>query len=114
MNDWLTTVAALAGTLFAGVGLELVKRWLARSSDKAAADAAIRGEYKEVIQDKRQDAMELKQDIENAEKKIAALEKDIAEWREKYYKAYEAKIETLSKLKVLEERIIRYEKQHNE
>lgn len=113
MNDWLTTLAALLGTVFAGAGLKLVERWLSRSSDKAQIDKDIRGEYKDVIQDKRQDALDLKKDLEAAKAEIDALEKELSEWKDKYYKSYEEKLEVLSRLKILEERFIRYEQQQN-
>ena len=105
MNDWMTAAFTLAGTMFAGVGLKLVERWIARASEKSKVDAELRGEYKESIQDKKADIISLKVDLERASKEIDKVEAEVISWREKYYSELEAKIELVNRLKALERRI---------
>ena len=105
MNDWLTAAFTLAGTLFAGVGLKLVERWITRASEKSRVDAELRGEYKGMVQDKKADIIELKLDLEKARQEIDKHEEEVIRWREKYYEEWEVKVELLNKLKALESRI---------
>lgn len=105
MDDWVTAAFTLAGTMFAGVGLKLVEKWITRASEKGKVDAELRGEYKESIQDKKADILELKVDLEKARKEIDKHEEEVIRWREKYYEEWAAKVELLNRLKTLESRI---------
>jgi phosphoglycolate phosphatase-like HAD superfamily hydrolase len=80
LGDSGTTIAALVGTLFAGAGLEIIRKVLAKSKEREDSATAMRKELKD-------DIVAIKAEMEKAVK-------EIDQWRQRYYRVYEAYIMT--------------------
>ena len=78
ISEYATPLIALVGTLFGGAGLEFIRRWLGKAKEKDDTATNLRNEL-------RIDLRQLKQDME-------ALEKEVTEWRDKYYALLEDKM----------------------
>lgn len=66
---------ALLGTLFGGVGLEVIRRALAKSKEKEDSATAMRNE--------------LRTELTSLKAEMSAVEKELDLWRQKYYELYE-------------------------
>lgn len=93
---------ALVGTLFGGVGLKLVEKWLNSAKEKADAGTAIRDELRLEIQS-------LRDQLNKSEAEESRLEAELERWRNLYYdlkveqiKNVSALTQALSKLKDLD------------
>jgi uncharacterized protein involved in exopolysaccharide biosynthesis len=75
ISDWLVPVLTCIGTIFAGAGLKWVESKLKAAKEKDDTATTLRNEL-------RSDLTALK--AENQQH-----EKEISEWREKYYKEFE-------------------------
>lgn len=62
---------ALAGVIFGGVGLEVVRKWLSRSKEKDDSAATFR--------------TELREEVKNLREELRKVEDDLDKWRGKYY-----------------------------
>lgn len=66
---------ALAGTIFGGVGLEVIRRALAKSKEREDSATALRNE--------------LRAELTALKAETAAVEKELDHWKQKYYELYE-------------------------
>ena len=80
IGDYGIPLIALIGTLFGGAGLEFIKRWLAKAKEKDTTATDLRNEL-------RGDLTELKKELE-------AVEKEVTEWKNRYYDVMEKKMMT--------------------
>lgn len=103
-GEWVTALITMIGTVFAGFGLKMVDAWLSRAATKKKVDNELRDEYRNTIIDKRQDIVDLKQDLEDAKREIDQLEAEVVAWKEKYFEEMNAKMEIMTKLRILEGR----------
>ena len=62
---------ALAGAVFGGAGLEIVRKWLARSKEKDDTATQFRAE--------------LREEVKNLREELRKVEDDLDKWRAKYY-----------------------------
>lgn len=86
MLDWnniLISIIALLSAAISTIGLKLVERWLNKSKDKDSSQLEMRNEL-------RTDIASKVEEIERLKAEIAAMEKEIDEWRKKYYEIVEA------------------------
>jgi hypothetical protein len=74
-SDYAIPIFALIGTIFGGAGLEFVKRWLGKAKDKDDTATELRNEL-------RGELTALKQEL-------AGVEKELDEWKQKYYDVVE-------------------------
>jgi len=75
LGDYAVPLMALIGTLFGGAGLEFIRRWLGKAKEKDDTATALRQELRTELT-----AMKVEQ---------AALEKELDEWKQKYYDVVE-------------------------
>jgi hypothetical protein len=66
---------ALAGTIFGGVGLEVIRRALAKSKEREDSATALR--------------VELRGELTALKAETAAVEKELDHWKQKYYELFE-------------------------
>lgn len=66
---------ALAGTIFGGAGLEIIRRSLAKSKEREDSATALRNE--------------LRGELTSLKSEMAAVEKELDLWRQKYYELFE-------------------------
>lgn len=86
MFDWnnvLISVIALLSAAISTIGLKLVERWLNKSKDKDSSQLEMRNEL-------RTDLASRTDEVERLKAEATALEKEIDEWRRKYYEIVEA------------------------
>lgn len=82
---------ALVGTIFGGVGLKLVERWLGRS--------------KERVDDATQIRDELRIEINSQRDEIKNLEAEVNRWRQEYYNLRDQHVKVQTELQIALERI---------
>ena len=90
-----TAILALLGTIFAGVGLEVVKNWFTRGQKIDAAT--------EIRQELRKEAEDLKADAAALREEIRKVEKELDAWKEKYFLLLQEYLEIKSHLGFKEE-----------
>lgn len=86
MFDWnnvLISLIALLSAAISTIGLKLVERWLNKSKDKDTSQLEMRNEL-------RNDLASGKEEIERLKAEVSAMEKEVDEWRRKYYEIVEA------------------------
>lgn len=71
-------ILALLGTIFAGVGLELVRALLSRGQKRVDAATELRQEL-------RQEGETLKAEAAKLREEIRQVEKELDAWKEKYF-----------------------------
>jgi predicted nuclease with TOPRIM domain len=62
---------ALAGAVFGGAGLEVIRKWLSRSKEKDDSATQFR--------------TELREEVKNLRAELRQVEDDLEKWRDKYY-----------------------------
>ena len=102
--DWVVALITMVGTVFSGFALKALEAWLTKASTKQKVDSELREEYRDTITDKRKDIAELKEDIEDAQRKIDRLNEELNEWKTKYFNELGEKMDLLARLRALEER----------
>lgn len=75
LSDYAIPIIALLGTLFGGAGLEFIKRWLGKAKDKEDTATALRNE--------------LRGELTSLKQELAEVEKELDEWKAKYYDVVE-------------------------
>lgn len=75
ISDWLVPVLTFLGTVFAGAGLKWIEAKLKKAKDKDDTATNLRNEL-------RQELTSLKQEMQQ-------VEKELDEWKTKYFEAYE-------------------------
>lgn len=75
LGDYAIPIIALLGTLFGGAGLEFIKRWLGKAKEKDDTATALRNE--------------LRGELTSLKQELAAVEKELDEWKAKYYDVVE-------------------------
>jgi len=75
LNDWLVPVLTFLGTVFAGAGLKWIEAKLKKAKDKDDTATNLRNEL-------RAELTSLKQEMQQ-------VEKELDEWKAKYFEAYE-------------------------
>lgn len=84
MTDYATPLLVLAGTVFSGVGLEVVRRLLGRAKEKDDTATEFRKEL-------RGELSTIKAELDN-------VEKELDEWKGKYYALLQQYIEVKGQL----------------
>lgn len=75
LSDNAIPLIALAGTIFGGAGLEFIKRWLGKAKEKDDTATALRNE--------------LRGELTSLKTELAGVEKELDEWKQKYYDVVE-------------------------
>ena len=75
VSDWLVPVLTFLGTVFAGAGLKWIEAKLKKAKDKDDTATNLRNEL-------RAELTALKQEMQQ-------VEKELDEWKTKYFEAYE-------------------------
>jgi uncharacterized protein (DUF3084 family) len=75
INDWIVPVLTCIGTIFAGAGLKWIEAKLKKAKDKDDTATNLRNEL-------RAELTALKQEMQQ-------VEKELDEWKTKYFEAYE-------------------------
>lgn len=83
-NEYAISLIALAGALFGGAGLEFIKRWLAKAKEKDDTAVNLRNEL-------RGDLTELKKELDE-------VEREVTQWKDRYYDIVEKKLQIQSQL----------------
>lgn len=91
-----TAILALLGTIFAGVGLEVIKNWFTRGQKKIDAATEMRQELRKEAEDLKADAAALREEIRKVEKELDA-------WKEKYFLLLQEYLEIKSQLGIRDE-----------
>lgn len=84
MTDYATPVFVLAGTIFSGVGLEIVRRLLGRAKEKDDTATEFR--------------KELRGELTSIKSELDTVEKELDEWKGKYYALLQQYIEVKGQL----------------
>jgi predicted nuclease with TOPRIM domain len=84
MEDYATPLIALVGTIFGGVGLKVVERWLNRAKDKSDAAKEIRDELRSDMATYRAEILELKKETEKLDEQVILWQEKYFELRDKY------------------------------
>lgn len=105
MKDLLNNAGfvALVGTLFGGAGLKLTEAWLGKARERSDAGAQIRDELRKEIDG-------LRAQLDKADAEEQRLEKQVEEWREKYWALREEKQTVVTELTIVMERLKAYER----
>lgn len=74
-SDYAIPIIALVGTMFGGAGLEFIKRWLGKAKERDDTATALRNE--------------LRGELTSIKQELAAVEKELDEWKTKYYDVVE-------------------------
>jgi hypothetical protein len=95
-GNYTIPIIALLGTLFGGAGLEFIKRWLGKAKERDDTATALRNE--------------LRGELTSLKKELANVEKELDEWKAKYYEVVERyltiKIQYENALRLLAEKKI--------
>lgn len=95
-GNYAIPIIALLGTIFGGAGLEFVKRWLSKAKDKDDTATQLRNE--------------LRGELTSIKTELANVEKELDEWKAKYYEVVEkyltVKIQYETALKLLADKKI--------
>jgi uncharacterized protein (DUF3084 family) len=75
LTDYAIPIIALLGTIFGGAGLEFIKRWLGKAKEKDDTATNLRNE--------------LRTELTALKAEMAAVEKELDEWKAKYYDVVE-------------------------
>jgi uncharacterized protein (DUF3084 family) len=75
MGNYTIPLIALLGTIFGGAGLEFIKRWLNKAKEKDDTATALRNE--------------LRSELTGLKTEMQAVEKELDEWKAKYYDVVE-------------------------
>lgn len=84
MNDWLIPVLTFLGTVFAGAGLKWIEGWLKKAKDKDDTATNLRNE--------------LRGELTSLKAEMQAVEKELDEWKGKYYLLIEQYLAVRSQL----------------
>lgn len=84
MNDWLIPVLTFLGTVFAGAGLKWIEGWLKKAKDKDDTATNLRNE--------------LRGELTSLKAEIQQTEKELDEWKGKYYLLIEQYLSVRSQL----------------
>lgn len=84
MNDWLIPVLTFLGTIFAGAGLKWIEGWLKKAKDKDDTATNLRNE--------------LRGELTSLKSEIQQTEKELDEWKGKYYLLIEQYLSVRSQL----------------
>lgn len=71
LNDWLVPLLTFLGTVFAGAGLKWIEGWLRKAKDKDDTATNLRNE--------------LRGELTALKAEIAANEKELDDWKKKYF-----------------------------
>ena len=74
-SDYAIPIIALVGTIFGGAGLEFIKRWLGKAKERDDTATALRNE--------------LRGELTSIKQELANVEKELDEWKTKYYDVVE-------------------------
>lgn len=74
-GNYAIPIIALLGTLFGGAGLEFIKRWLGKAKEKDDTATDLRNE--------------LRGELTSIKTELAAVERELDEWKAKYYEVVE-------------------------
>lgn len=78
VTEYHTPLIALVGTIFGGAGLEFIKRWLGKAKERDDTATQLRNE--------------LRTDLTALKKEIDEVEKQVTEWKDRYYDVMEKKL----------------------
>lgn len=84
MSDYATPIFVLAGTIFSGVGLEVVRRLLGRAKEKDDTATEFR--------------KELRGELSTIKSELDTVERELDEWKGKYYALLQQYIEVKGEL----------------
>lgn len=79
LNAYAIPLIALIGTIFGGAGLEFIKRWLAKAKDKDTTATDLRNE--------------LRTDLNTLKAELETVEKEVTQWKDRYYDVMEKKLQ---------------------
>jgi chromosome segregation ATPase len=94
---------ALVSAIFGGAGLKLIESWLSRAKVRADQGTVIREELRKEIDG-------LRSQLDKADAEEQRLEKQVEEWREKYWALREEKQSVVTELTIVMERLKAYER----
>lgn len=90
-TEYYIPVIALIGTIFGGAGLELIKRWLGKAKEEDDTATALRKELRDELRALRQEMND--------------VEKQVTEWKDRYYEVMEKKMRVEQDLMALKAQI---------